>query len=394
MITKFHKTIKCNELDNSYDISFIEGHFKHCCKMEPIKFKDELDELKYKFFDDNKISARAKIDLRHGIRTSVCNECWADESKGILSWRQLHEGPYFKRNKIIHLNIEIFSQCNHACMYCVPELSSSIRKFNQWIDTKTGDNIKIWPQKNININFDHIINFLREKSNYKQHLDLGITGGEPFVNFNWFMNYVEEIITAFCIDESKSMQLNISTNGNQEVDNIELFYEKINKLKEEHNITVAITSSIENLEERAEYIRYGLKWDNFVDNFKIHHKHADSKYVRMTLNPFSIVNIVDFFKYFLDYNVRIQYNYPFQLFWRINILDDSFLNEIKKLQEFRDKHNKYQLSHYDWIDTLHIQIENNTKQAAIFKNAITNMDKIKNTNWRTVFPEYIEWFDK
>ena len=190
------------------------------------------------------------------------------------------------------------------------------------------------------------------------------------------------------------MQLNISTNGNQEVDNIELFYEKINKLKEEHNITVAITSSIENLEERAEYIRYGLKWDNFVDNFKIHHKHADSKYVRMTLNPFSIVNIVDFFKYFLDYNVRIQYNYPFQLFWRINILDDSFLNEIKKLQEFRDKHNKYQLSHYDWIDTLHIQIENNTKQAAIFKNAITNMDKIKNTNWRTVFPEYIEWFDK
>ncbi len=46
-----------------------------------------------------------------------------------------------------------------------------------------------------------------------------------------------------------------------------------------------------------------------------------------------------------------------------------------------------------WIRTLRKDISNNRYDADIFRKAITNMDEIKGTNWRTVFPEYIEWFD-
>ena len=115
----------------------------------------------------------------------------------------------------------------------------------------------------------------------------------------------------------------------------------------------------------------------------------------MTLNPFSIVNISDFFKYFYSkFNIhKILYNYPFQKFWRINVLDNRFIKEIKKLE---DTTLNSSIVHEDtkfWIRTLRKDISNNRYDADIFRKAITNMDEIKGTNWRTVFPEYIEWFD-
>ena len=154
-----------------------------------------------------------------------------------------------------------------------------------------------------------------------------------------------------------------------------------------------IISSIENLEERAEYVRYGLKWDNFLENFRIHNKYAQEHLIRMTLNPFSIVNISDFFKYFYSkFKInKILYNYPFQKFWRINVLDQSFLSELKKLENYIIDNDRY-VGH-NWIKTLGDRLENNINDGKIFRKAITNMDEIKGTNWRTVFPEYIEWFD-
>ena len=33
------------------------------------------------------------------------------------------------------------------------------------------------------------------------------------------------------------------------------------------------------------------------------------------------------------------------------------------------------------------------KTAQLFKQAITGIDEVRKTNWRNVFPEYIDWID-
>ena len=335
---------------------------------------------------------QARNDLKNNIETPRCIDCWREEENGSVSWRQFMNNEYHSSS--IKVNIKIFSNCNQSCFYCVPTLSSGIQKYNNWIDQDTGDKIKmIYKNKNILFNFTHIIDFVKNIDKNKKLLELCVTGGEPFINFNIFLENIIEVIKVFNTTNDRRITLNISTNTNVKPNNLLLFYDEINKLKEKYKIDVMIISSIENLEERAEYVRYGLKWDNFLENFRIHNKHAQEHLIRMTLNPFSIVNISDFFKYFYSkFKInKILYNYPFQKFWRINVLDQSFLSELKKLENYIIDNDRY-VGH-NWIKTLGDRLENNINDGKIFRKAITNMDEIKGTNWRTVFPEYIEWFD-
>ena len=163
--------------------------------------------------------------------------------------------------------------------------------------------------------------------------------------------------------------------------------------KSKFNLNVSITTSIENLEERAEYVRGGLVWSNFVDNFNIHNAKADYHNIRLTVNPFSIVNIVDFVKFFSVYNINFDYNYPHQKFFRTEILDHSFLPELVNLEEYIKSNNLGHKFSNDWYNKLKTNIADDKLNARVFRKAITNVDSIRNTNWRKVFPEYIEWFD-
>jgi|TARA_B110000495_G_C23021293_1_gene605955 organic radical activating enzyme len=385
--------IRCTELETSYDINLIGNTFAHCCKWDPIIVDhEEINKLGYRYFDKNKETLQARSDLKNNIKTSRCIDCWREEDAGTMSWRQMKNNEYYSSS--IKINIQIFSNCNQSCFYCVPTLSSGIQKYNKWIDKDTGD-FSFFDDENTLFDFTHIIDFVKNIDKNKKFLELGISGGEPFINFNIFLENIVEIIKVFNTTNDRWITLNISTNSNVKPNNLLLFYDKINKLKEKYKIDVIILTSIENIEERAEYVRYGLDWDNFLENFKIHTKHAKYHLIRMTLNPFSIVNISDFFKYFYSkFNIhKILYNYPFQKFWRINVLDNRFIKEIKKLE---DTTLNSSIVHEDtkfWIRTLRKDISNNRYDADIFRKAITNMDEIKGTNWRTVFPEYIEWFD-
>jgi len=389
--------IWCSELENSYDIDLIENSFKHCCKWNPISVDhNEINKLGYKYFDKNTETLQARNDLKNNIKTPRCIDCWKEEDAGTISWRQLmnNECLSSKKTNSIKVNIQIFSNCNQSCFYCVPTLSSGIQKYNNWIDQDTG-NICSFDVTNSLFNFTHIIDFIKNIDKNKKFLELGITGGEPFINFNIFLENITEIIKVFNITSDRRITLNISTNTNVKPNNLLLFYDEINKLKEKYKIDIVILTSIENIEERAEYVRYGLDWDNFLENFKIHNKHAKYHLIRMTLNPFSIVNISDFFKYFYSkFKIhKILYNYPFQKFWRINVLDNRFIKEIKLLEDTTLNSSIVHDETKFWIRDLKKDISNNIHDADIFRKAITNMDKIKDTNWRTVFPEYIEWFD-
>lgn len=363
----------------------------HCCKFEIINLNvNEIKELGSNYFTNNSETVKARKELSQGIKTSRCKDCWELEDAGKSSWRTSRQIS----SDMVKLNLQLSSLCNQTCYYCTQTLSSSIARYGSWVRHDTGE-IFSWGKEKIDpvINFDHIIQFVDSIPNSIKTLEIGLTGGEPLIIEN-FNEHVKLMIELFCSkDKHRSIKLAISTNTNVKINNLFYFYEIINELKSKFGIDIQITTSIENIEDRTEYVRGGLVWSNFVDNFNLHNAKADCHNIRLTVNPFSIVNIVDFVKFFSSYNIKFDYNYPHQKFFRTEILDHSFLSELTKLEEYVKSNNLDHKFIGQWYTKLKFNISDDKLNARIFRKTITNIDSIRNTNWRVVFPEYIEWFD-
>lgn len=385
--------IKCKLLNQSYSVNFINGSMSHCCRFKSIiADKKEIDDLQWKWFDLNYETVKAREDLKNGIKTERCIECWKAEDLGEQSWRQIHNTL---RDNSIQFNIEISNLCNQSCFYCSPLLSSTISKYKKWI-THDGSVIPINFNFKNTFSFKHATDFVNNFQDTIENFSLGITGGEPFI-VDQFDDIIEEIIKIyFYKNKNRKFNLDISTNTNVKIKNLLNFYEKINKLKNEYNISINIISSIENLEEKAEYVRDGLDWNNFLNNFKVHNYYSDRHSIRMTINPFSIVGLVDFVKFFNDNKINFfLYNFPWQDYFKPRILDKTFLIHVQKFEEYIiDKQigNKFNDNWYTYLKKSVCQ--DDKINAKIFKQSITNIDLIKGTNWKSVFPEYIEWFEK
>jgi len=388
--------IFCAELANSLDINLFDGSVQPCCKLDQVirLGDDEISKLQYKVFDENTEIQKIKKDLQNNKQNNRCKNCWDAEEKNKISWRLDKNKQYDKTVK--HLNIQFSNLCNHSCFYCLPKYSTTIIRQKDWVNPGTGEIEAIDNNlDNQKLNKKLLIDLVKSYTKNIKTLDLSFTGGEPFIA-NDFIDFMHELIDTFCnIDKTRKVIIGISTNTNVQTKYLEQFYNTITSLKQKYNIHILIISSIENIEDRAEYVRDGLVWKNFQNNFDIHYKNADDISIRMTLNAFSVVKIADFFKYFSQYNTHIVYNYANQLFWRMDILDKSFYKEFECLENYVVDNNLQRMfGHNPWYKTIKNSIRNDIENAKIFKNAITNIDKIKNTNWRPVFPEYVEWFDK
>jgi organic radical activating enzyme len=385
--------LECKELAIGYDISLISGTLMHCCKFKNILIKqDEYDQLRHRYFSQNKTTIKVKSDLANGIRNEHCKDCWDNEDAGLLSWRQLHNVD-LTNQKVLNLNIQPSSLCNHECMYCNHKLSSTIARYGRWIDPFNADIFTHNMEGNaVKIDYADIVKFVQlDEHDDKTELMIGLTGGEPFI-LKDFNAHVKDIIEAFCSKkQGNKVELSISTNSNVNIEHLNNYYEMIKKLKEKYNVMVRTTISIENLEERAEYVRGGLVWSNFLDNFHCHRQNSDKLDIRMTFNAFSVVNVTDFVKFFSQYKPNFIYNYTYQKFFRVSILDKSFAKHFVDLEEYITKTELH--SQVPWFRDLKSQIVDDRPNAKIFKTAITNIDSIRNTNWRSVFPEYISWFD-
>lgn len=397
-----NNNIACSEIHNGYDIDLITSSVSHCCKQTP--YRPSIEEIKLhgsKIFDLNSSTVLARKDFANNIRTASCADCWNDEDKGIKSWRQIHvERAATDVNDQIRINLQLSNLCNQSCFYCHPHLSSTIESLGYWVDSSSGkklptselNNNRIPNESKNLLNFENIIKFVGDIPAKHKSLVIGITGGEPFI-VNKFNENLEELIAVyFKNDPTKELMFAFASNGNVKPENLLEFYAKIKELKTKYNIFIKVGLSIENLYERAEYIRYGLEWNNFTTNLKIHCDNADSVTLQLTINVFSIVGIADFIEYFKDYKLDgFIYSYAGQSFFRLNILDQSFLPEIQRLENYLKTNNiEHMFKNYKNLYSLNDDKIN----AKTFKLAVTNLDEIRGTNWRSVFPEYIQWFDK
>lgn len=197
--------------------------------------------------------------------------------------------------------------CNFSCVYCSPEFSSKwANELN--IDIKTPNDFKKEEFK------DYIFRHVTQL----KHVYLA--GGEPLL--------MKENLEFLQLLKEKNPNVNLRINTNLSKVDTRIF-DLVCEFKNVHWII-----SVESIEEEYEYIRYGGKWTDFLDNLNIvrnlDHK-VSFNMLHFILNYQSIFNCVDYLKSLgFHNNSFIVGTLSNPEYLNIRHLPDSMLNFVKE----------------------------------------------------------------
>jgi radical SAM protein with 4Fe4S-binding SPASM domain len=287
-----------------------------------------------------------------------------------------------KKIKFKGWDFKISNKCNFKCRMCCPELSTrinqenkehSLRHFNKEVfDHSTYLNIPDFVDKYID-DFE-LIEF---------------AGGETLLMDDQY--YLLQTLI-----ERGRTNINLWYNTNMSV----LKYKNKNILdywRQWDPDKLKVYASIDEIGERAEYIRSGTVWNAVEKNLKIISKEKFKRHTNITVTCYNIFRLPEIIQHLMDIGyVSEDYNYRnFDLSletsdWNISILTDEFREEIKnKLLEFI---NKYPSDISDiFVDILNcLQTPMNVQSAKKFLIYNTKIDKIRGEKGFNIIPELLD----
>jgi sulfatase maturation enzyme AslB (radical SAM superfamily) len=281
--------------------------------------------------------------MLNGEFPSECKTCYYNEKNNIYSKRMESNSKFkhlidgaientksngeLKKNNYKYIELRLGTVCNLKCVTCNPFSS------NRW-----NEDVSVFKNTEFEKSYfkcDIRTEWFRDTKFYDELLtqcddleEVWINGGEPTLikEHGYFLEKL--------IENGKSKDINLHYSLNM-TDVPDRFIEIWKKFKH-----VRIHLSIDDLDERNDYIRYGSKWNNIMDNFKkiIEYKDVFRIEVCQTVSAYNVFNIDNFKKMCLDYDVIVAHNYVNHPgFQHVSIIPsemkDEILNNIKYLRD-------------------------------------------------------------
>ena len=337
--------MNCKYLDHHVCIR-TNGEYRFCCKsMEPstdINIKTHTIE---QWTKSTKL-LNAKQLLSRGIFPDACSSCRIDESLGKVSMRQRpeHYGP-----GISHLDIRFSNQCNLRCNMCNPSSSSSIMqehrslgKTSPWIEIDSTD---------YNWYSEEAVKQITSISTLRE---IYLTGGEPFMvkNLDKFINRLD-----------RNIKLRFNTNGT-------LYNKKLLDILKEFNY-VNMCYSIDGVGSVNDYIRYGSKFSEIINNLEIAIDCGFDVSVSPTVQILNVLRMDEYNDYFARYNIKIYENI---------LSHPSYLSLNNSNEKHRQDIKNYSMSEY-------------VNETAMFINSVKTLDKNRAINILDYLPELGQYYD-
>lgn len=268
-------------------------------------------------------------NMLEGVRPTECDYCWKIEDSGpdaisdrvyksADSWAR----PYIDTIKNMpwdddvlpsYLEVSFSSVCNFKCSYCSPQISSKwmeeIQQFGPYPTSSSFGNIE-WlkmqdampiPHKEENPYVDAFWKWWPEIYTKLEHFR--VTGGEPLLAKDTFkvLDYIIE-------NPNPNLDFSINTNLNPPDGLLDKFIEKIKIICTENKVKkFKIFTSAEAYGERAEYIRFGLNYDQWLFNIRrILNEVPNCTFTVMsTYNALSVHSYLKFMQDILD--IKLEY---------------------------------------------------------------------------------------
>lgn len=380
---------------------------------------------------NNNYMKSVRTTMLKGNIPSSCTKCFEEESKGVVSKRMWETAAWITDGidiselisqttkdgivpeKLIYLDLRLGHTCNLKCVMCSPHDSS------QWVN----DHKKIYPlvksevlQKELFWDRKNFNNFWYEnpkfwKEMYSQIPNLKqvyFAGGEPLM-IKEHRLFLEEIIRQ---GYSDNILIRYNTNGLLLDNEIIDLWKKFKKVK--------IGFSIDAFSEKNFYIRYPSDWDIIVKNLHILDNTPDNIEVSIA-TAIQILNIKilpDFARWKIQqrfkkinfenitggiqagggiFNMHLLY---IPTFLSIRCLPAADKIEVRRkfaelanwlYENYRQDKDFWKDNPYGWkrwqaiLDFM--DAEDHTHLLPTFKEYIENLDKVRNTNFKKVFPE-------
>jgi organic radical activating enzyme len=311
----------------------------------------DLNEVEHdiSLFNNTKQKLAQKQMMLDGERPDKCSNCWYIEDSGsnTISQRIMYSKLYYEQQpytvdqftndtKPVKIRVAFDTLCNFTCSYCDPSQSTS------WLgDVKVHGiykNIKGDPRytyqragvKDLVDNYDDVYNKFCEYVEYCKDTLTSIStlGGEPLMS-PYFWKFVEYLTT---IDFKNKVVLDVTTN----LSNKKLIERLLNTVDD--RFILKFTVSIEAIGKQAEFIRYGLEWDTFVDNLNYIVNNTNSEVVLIsTVNNLATDGLVKFLTWY--HQLTTQHNNQIRIMMYM-VRHPSFQSIQALPQQLKDKYAK------------------------------------------------------
>ena len=262
--------------------SYLQVDLQHarvraCCKTPSQTLtSDSLRELGADaIFDGHHVRER-RAEMLRGIHHSDCAACWSAERLGIQSYRQLQvTKPIFsqvgdliqierERTAAVPRHVEVIlrTTCDLACSYCSADFSSRWQKEIEQRGPYPADGgLTVAPAGRSPDEFETVFQAWLERELPSLRY-LQFNGGEPLIQ-DVFYQFVDQVLAH---PGTEQLQLGVITNLNTPPARLRQLLAVLPLLHRRHNFRFGV--SLDAVGSRAEYIRYGLRWQRFDANIR------------------------------------------------------------------------------------------------------------------------------
>ncbi|MBY0412900.1 MAG: twitch domain-containing radical SAM protein [Bdellovibrionales bacterium] len=426
------------------------GH-THSCH-HPVQHKVSLEDIKKnpKALHNSPKKIQARQEMLNGVQTSECNYCWnienlADDHLSDRTYKSFDEWSKPSIPEVIkdglgeninptYLEIGFENSCNLKCSYCSPDVSS------RWMEEIQSKGPYTLSQYNM-----HDLDYLKQIGKFPIHRDdpnpyadafwewwpdlykslkvFRITGGEPLLS-----RHVWKVLDYIAENPREDLDFAINTNlcvPQKQIEKLVEFANKTHKKIKSFNIY----TSLESTGPQAEYVRFGLNYNTFLQNVNFVLSNTPDE-VRVnfmtTINILSTSSFSNFLQDILELRAKYSSNKEEHRFNLNRVpLMFSYLRwphflSIKNLplelkskfsQEWRNfvKNNLFGVSSKNTMGLFYQEEEDQMARLCDFM--LTNEDNLKlnmidfylfhqqyderrNVKFKEVFPELAEFYDE
>jgi len=271
----------------------------------------------------------------------------------------------FQPGDCVSLDLYLYKRCNAACLSCSPTFSSTWDRYK-----RKYDNNHVLTSANSDDLFQEFIDSVKlDKLQF-----LFIQGGEPFYS-KTNLNILEHLLDIH--PNTFDITINYQTNGSiLPTDQIMEYWKKFK--------SVIISYSIDDINDRFNYLRWPLDWNRVSQNIKTMIETTEIKFrFNCTINPLNILDYNNLESWILE-------TVPSDRLIRIraggNIGELDIRHSPKNLREavLKKYHPEHEIS----------RLVGNPETYDYHKmiNYVEKHDKLRQLDWKKTFPESVKFF--
>lgn len=369
------------------------GTTRSCCRTG----ESELTAENFKDFHNTPIKLADRTSMLKGEWPErSCGYCKDIEAVGGASDRtrhltipslvpdELYTNPTAIRIDPTIVEVYFSNACNLGCVYCSAQLSSTIEAEDRKFGTLTTEN-----------HFKDLVPYFWEwfATGFSKVKRLHILGGEPLYQkeFDKLLDMIDQYPNPDC-------ELNIVTNLMVSTERLQAYVDRFKELLVARKLKrVDITCSIDCAGPEQEYVRYGLNWSQWEENFELLMKHRWLYLtINQTISALTIKTMPEFLIKFAKWRENRKIGhwfsgiYPDPSYMKAEIFGDlEFAEDAEKVLQLLPRLTEEDRVAYDYMAGIFAQIlaaPPNYNEIAKLIVFLDEKDRRRGTNWPELFP--------